>query len=133
MEELKQQIAVLMDKSYGPERHRLHRIMEQLPEMAEVEISRVSRDIRRWEWEVAVRGAIWQMVAQYLYENDEYPYAIMVGGEAFGAIYCDKDAQIRCDGGFLWRGILVVRSTDRNTAYLISKATPVPLPMYPGE
>lgn len=133
MEELKQKIAVLMDKSYGPERHRLQRVMEELPHMAEAEISRVSRVIRRWEWENAVRGAIWQMVAQYFYENDEYPYAILVGSEAYDAIYCDKDAQLRCDGGFLWRGILVLRSTERNTAYLIGKAIPGQLPPYPGE
>lgn len=134
MEELKQQIAVLLDKCDGPERRRLHWVMEQLPEMAENELSRTRRELLRWQWEVGVRGAIYEMVARYRYENGTSPYAILVGREAYGALCCDKDAQLRlADGSFLWRGILVVRSAERNTAYLIGEAIPVPLPPYPGE
>ena len=134
MEELKQQIAAVMDKSFGRERHRLQRLMDELPKMTENELSRTRREMQRWQWEVGVRASIWEMVDRYRYETGELPYAILVGREAYGALYCDKDAMFRPDNGeFLWRGILVVRSTERNTAYLIGEAIPVQLPPCPDE
>ena len=134
MEELKQQIAVLMDRTYGPERHHLHRVMEELPHMTEDELSRTRREMQRWQWENIVRGAIWQMVSFYKAEKGELPSAILVGRDLYGAIFYDNDAGLcAAEGCIRWRGVPVILGTERNKAYLIGEAVPVPLPPYPGD
>ena len=134
MEELKQQIAVLMDKSYGPERHKLHEIMVQLPEMTENELTKIRRDMQRWQWEHTVRGAVWEMVAIFKHEKGELPYAILAGRDAYGAICYDNDAELCAKEGCIkWRGIPVIVGADRNAVYLIGEAVHIPLPPYPVE
>lgn len=134
MEELKQQIAVLMGKSYGPERHKLHEIMVQLPEMKENELTKIRRDMQRWQWEYIVRGAVWQMVSIYRHEKGELPYAILVGRDAYGAIFHDNNTELCAKEGCIrWRGVPVIVGTERNMVYLIGEAIPVQIPPYPGE
>lgn len=132
MEELKKQIAVLLDKTYGSDRHRLRRIAEELPTMAAAEVSKVRKDVLLWQWEVGVKATIWQMVKEYCYQTGEMPRAIVVGGDIFGTLYNDvNDSLHDVDGSILWRGIRVISSTERTTAYLIGEAMAVPLPPCP--
>ena len=134
MEELKQQIAVLMDKCYGPERHHLHRVMEELPYMADEILSKTRIDVQRWHWDVEVRVAIWKMVERYRYEKGKLPLAILAGREVYEALCGDRGARLTIDAlAYYWRDILIVRITDSCTAYLIGEAIPVQIPPYPGK
>lgn len=83
-------------------------------------------------WAKNVREALYRNIQTRAYMTGEYPDAILSGGEYAYAIMDDyRDIQHTTDGGYLWRGIPLIRCGGLNCVKLVWKMDDVALPESP--
>lgn len=85
-------------------------------------------------WAKAVKAAVNRHIQRGIPVTGDIPKAIIVGGEYQYVFLCDcEDLQLKADGGYLWRGIPVIRSGRHDKVTVVWAMEDIAVPEPPED
>lgn len=85
-------------------------------------------------WATAVRMKVHNDIQREIYISGQFPQAIIVGGEYQYAFIADRqEFQLTAEGGYLWRGIPLIRSGAHNKVSVVYAMEDIVVPLPPEE